>query len=94
MTPTIEDLQIIMNVQEFLHGNADTQMCEKYDAFVERVATNKQKANAKAAKFNKDNKEWHNISNKLWYAKKTGNQTKIELYTKQLEDIKKTRNHN
>lgn len=89
MIPTIEDLQVIMNVQEFLHGSADAQTCKEYDALVDKLVINKQKANAKAAQFNKDNKEYHNISNKLWYAKKQGNREKIELYTKQLEEIKK-----
>lgn len=59
---------------------------------IERVIKNKKKASEKANNYNKKNKEYHNLMNKLCGARKSGNVENIEKYSKMLEDLKKNKN--
>lgn len=85
---TNEDLEMMMNAQEFLNGKDHPELSRKFNDFVEKVTQGKNKANARSNKYNKTHATYHNISNKLYYARKTNNKAKIELYTRQLEELK------
>ena len=55
---------------------------------VERVITDKRNSVDRANNFNKRNKTYHNIMNKLCYAKKTNNIDNIIKYEKELKEYK------
>ena len=85
---TLDDLQIMLNAQEYLCGSKDTQECKEYSTLVDSLVTRKQKAEAKQ-KAERRNVYIRMTNYKLRCAKERGDKDTIELYTKRLEELKK-----
>ncbi len=94
---TNKDLQIMFKVKDLLDSkinknNGEHDILVEYLNMIERFVKDKQKQNKKSADYNKKNKEYHNLSNGLYWARRKNNKEKIEYYKNKLEQFKKEKN--
>lgn len=73
----------------FDENDKEYEIWVKYWNMVERFIGQRKQANKRSADYNKKNKEYHRISNNLYWARKRNDKERIELYTKKLEEYKK-----
>ena len=57
--------------------------------FVERMIETKKERSRKQNVFNKNNREYHKITNKIWYYRKKKNLEKLKYWQDRLEELKK-----
>lgn len=57
--------------------------------FVERMIETKKERSRKQNVFNKNNREYHSITNKIWYHRKKNNLDKLKYWQDRLEELKK-----
>lgn len=60
----------------------------KYWNMIERFLTNKKAANNKSNDYNKNNTEYHRLTNNLYNARKSNNKEKINYYMEKLKEYK------
>ena len=88
-TNGIKDIHNGEEYYYFDENDEEYKVWVEYWNMVERFINYKKKANEKSAKYNKDNAEYHRLSNNLYWARRRKNKEKIEFYTKKLEEYKK-----
>lgn len=99
-----EDIKIMTDVEELLHkkleetntpkeeDNEEWELWTKYWNIVERFINDKKRGNEKSAKYNKDNAQYHRLSNNLYWARKRKDKERIEYYTQKLKEYKERKN--
>lgn len=78
--------------EEYYYFNENDEEYEiwvKYWNMVERFCQAKDKSREKARNFNKNNAEYHRLSNNLYGARKRNDTKRIEEYTRKIEEYKK-----
>ena len=75
----------------FDENDKEYEIWVAYWNMVERFINDKQKASKKSAIYNKENAEYHRLSNNLYNAKKKNNAEKIKFYQDKLIELKKAR---
>ena len=65
-----------------------------YWNIIEKKLQEYDKLKEKSRNYNANNKEYHNLMNKYYYAKKKNNLYLIEKYEKEIEDYKKSKGSN
>lgn len=97
---TNEDIKVMVDVEELLHkkledttpkgeDNEEWEIWTKYWNIVERYITTKKKIANKQNNWNKENREYHRITNNISYAKKRDNKEKEIYWRNKLEEFKK-----
>ena len=76
----------------FNENDKEYEIWVKYWNMVERFCQAKDKSRKKARDFNKNNAEYHRLSNNLYSAKKRNDKDRIELYTKKIKEYKEKQN--
>lgn len=90
-----KDLEILIEVEDFLYKNIksnnkkESELFTQYWNLVERICQKKDLEKKKSRDFNKMNKEYHNLSNCLYQARKNNNKQKIKEYEEKIKDYKK-----
>ena len=90
-----KDLEILIEVEDFLYKNINTnnkkqsELFTQYWNLVERICQTKDLEKKKSRDFNKTNKEYHNLSNCLYQARKNNNKQKIKEYEEKIKEYKK-----
>lgn len=72
----------------FDENDEEYEIWVKYWNMVEKFISNRKKANKKSAMYNKNNAEYHRLSNNLYNARKRKDTKRIEYYTKKLDEYK------
>lgn len=96
---TNEDIKVMVDVEELLHkkleattpiveNNKEWEIWTKYWNIVERYIATKKKIAAKQNVWNKNNKEYHRITNNISTNKKSGNKEKEEYWRNELKKFK------
>lgn len=73
----------------FNENDKEYEIWNKYWNIVEKFISDKKAINKKSNQWNKNNAEYHRLSNNLYNARKNKNREKIEYYTRKLEELKK-----
>lgn len=79
------------NGKEYIYfdeNDKEYEIWNKYWNMVERFCQARDKSRKKAREFNKNNAEYHRLSNNLHNAKKKNDKERIELYSKKLKEYK------
>ena len=76
----------------FNENDKEYEIWVKYWNMVEKFCQAKDKSRKKARDFNKNNAEYHRLSNNLYSARKRNDKDRIELYTKKIKEYKEKQN--
>lgn len=89
---TNKDIKIMVDVEELLHKKIETEeegeLWTQYWNVVERMIAKKKEIANKQNNWNKNNRAYHNITNKISYYKSKNNGAKVEELRKELEALK------
>lgn len=89
---TNKDIKIMVDVEELLHKKIETEeegeLWTQYWNVVERMIAKKKEIAKKQNNWNKNNRAYHNITNKISYYKSKNNGAKVEELRKELEALK------
>ena len=83
---TNEDIKLMGKVNLMLE---ESDIKEQYSKMVERFIGTKKNIANKQNNWNKENREYHRITNNISYAKKRGNKEKEIYWRNKLEEFKK-----
>lgn len=75
----------------FNENDEEYEIWVKYWNMVERFCQAKDKSREKARNFNKNNAEYHRLSNNLYSARKRNDEERIEYYTKKIKEYKENK---
>ena len=93
---TNEDIKTMVDVEDLLHSYLDRHKKDeqgydvwlRYNTMVEKFIGKKKEIAIKQNEWNKDNREYHNITNRISYYKSKNNGAKVEELRKELETLK------
>lgn len=96
---TNEDIKVMVDVEELLHkkleettpkreDNEEWEIWTKYWNIVERFIVKKKEIATKQNNWNKNNREYHRITNNISTNKKSGNKEKEEYWRNKLKEYK------
>ena len=90
---TNEELKVLDTIMEYL-SNLESDKADKLsndlDKVYSKVVETKKEYSKKANEYNKNNKKYHNLTNKLYYYRKTNNQAKVRQIEEQIRALKNT----
>lgn len=98
-----EDIKVMVEVEELLHkklkettpvgeDNEEWEIWTKYWNIVERYIVTKKAIANRQNNWNKNNKEYHRITNNISASKKSGNKEKEEYWRNKLKEYKEKQN--
>lgn len=87
-TNGIKDMYKGKEYYYFDENDKEYEIWNKYWNMVEKFINNKKEVNKKSANYNKNNAEYHRISNNLYNARKRNDKERIEYYTKKMKEYK------
>jgi hypothetical protein len=89
MIITNEDIKVLEDIKDLIHGSkGNIEIIEKYDNLVNNFKKQKKEHANKQNAWNKNNKEYHNITNKITYYKSKNDDEKVEYWRKKLAEYK------
>lgn len=91
-TNGIKDLYNGEEYYYFDENDKEYKIWNKYWNMVEKFCQARDKSRKKAREFNKNNAEYHRLSNNLYNARKRNDKDRIELYTKKIKEYKEKQN--
>ena len=93
-----EDLEIINMTIEYLHLAAKNykddgalDLALDLTKVANKVYRNKKEFSARSNQYNKNNKKYHNLTNQLYYYRKTNNQAKVKELEEKIKELKENR---
>ena len=86
---TNEDMITLKQIEKMLKGeNVEALYLTKYKQLISKIELHKKQHASKQNEWNKNNKEYHRITNKITYYKKSGNKEKEEYWREKLAEYK------
>jgi tRNA A37 N6-isopentenylltransferase MiaA len=89
---TNKDIEVMVDVEELLHKKVETEeeteLWTKYWNIVERFIVKKKEIAKRQNNWNKNNREYHRITNNISTNKKSGNKEKEQYWRNKLKEFK------
>lgn len=87
-TNGIKDIYKGKEYYYFDENDKEYEIWVKYWNIIEKFINDKKAVNKRSAIYNKNNAEYHRLSNNLYNARKREDKEKIEFYTRKIEEYK------